>query len=343
MKEFLKDLRQSLIPNRWDAWQTLLLLSGLSAVFAAITEPPVQTLLSACGWLWLILSVWWFVYDVKKQLTFVGFWFAGPWIVAAAIGGFLISIIRDISIPALVVLWAPLAAVIQLLPNCIRSNPEQKTPEWIVPPVKHRQGMVLLLLSHLVVACWFQFYFLLQNWLHAYPSLLADRFDRSSFVINVAPPAKESRGADVLKLTEETLAAQLNQHNWPEVERWLLELNQQLPQLQATVRQKLEQQNPPSPENPWWKINAQVTGGEYDVQLQALWTGPSSSPSGYRVTLNCQVIPQMVVESPATLKFKEKGTSPALAPATSRFVAKVECEEPSEPQFDPESKAGVGV
>jgi hypothetical protein len=342
MKEFFADLRQNLVPNRWDAWQTLLLLSGLSAVFAAITQPPVQTLLSSCGWLWLILSVWWFVYDVKKQLTF-GFWFAGPWIVAAAIGGFLVSSIPAIPVEALLVLWAPVAAVIQLLPNCIRSHPDQKTPEWIVPLVKHRQGMVLLLLSHLVVACWFQFYFLLQSWLADYPSLLADRFDRSAFVINVAPPAKVSRGADVLKLAEETLVAQLNQQNWPEVERWLLEIKQQLPQLQATVRQKLEQQNPPSPENPWWQINAQVTGGEYDVQLQALWTGPASTPSGYRVILNCQVIPQMVVESPGALKFKEEDASPALAPATSRFVAKVQCEEPTEPQFDLEPKPGVGV
>jgi hypothetical protein len=152
------------------------------------------------------------------------------------------------------------------------------------------------------------------------------------------------RGTEVVQLAQAALVAQLKPRNWPEVERWLLELKDQLPPLQVTVQQELERQHPKSPENPLWKIGAEVTGGEYDVQLQAIWAGPSSAPDGYRVTLNCQVIRQMVVESPAALEFKQQTTPPALAPATPpRFVAKVECGEPSQPQFVSESQSGVGV
>jgi Family of unknown function (DUF5357) len=355
MKDFFQDLRKQLMPTQWASWQTLLLLSGFSALMAspmAVDKNPagaaMQMVVSGCGWIFLILGVWWFTAEkpIKETLTVNGL-FLGPWIVAALVTAFLYSSLKLLSVPVAVIFWPPLAALIAISGRFIKSNPDDKTPEFTWPEVKFRQEMVLLVLSYCVIACWLQFYFLLQGWLGEYPSLMAQRFEESAFVVELGNPEKDySRGRDVLKTAEDQLTNQFRKTSWPEVEKWLLEMNRNLPALEDTVKQTLNQRTRLE-ENNLWALRGQVTGGEYDVELRAVWQGPSAKSTGYYISKTCQISPETVFERPEVLTFKDgfkNGALPIVKPPTMRVIGKVKCGPASLPKFDLKpGDQGVGV
>ncbi len=339
MKGLIQDLRKQLTPPRWDAWQTLILLSMFSAILGSLANPPVENIIASCGWIWLILGVWWFVYDYKKALTF-GWWFTGPWIISALFAGFIASTFTGIPASAVIILWAPIAAAIAILPNFIQSNKDTKEPELAAPKKSKRHGMILLVLSHLVIACWFQFYFLLQNWLVNYPSLQAESFDRSAFVINLRPD-KHSRGGEVLRVAEEAMKAKLAPLDWPEVERWLLELNRSIPELQTDVQNRLSRGNIKFAEDSLWGLGGQVTGGEYDLELQAKWNGPRSE-NGHYITKLCHITPKTNIVAPQQFKIKAGEIAKSLP--KFRTVAAIKCEAPTEPaMIKPDENGTVGI
>ncbi len=333
MKDIFQNLRNILQPPRWDSWQTLMLMAVFSALLAGAATSWAQTLISSCGWIWLICSVWWLVYESKKSLTF-GFWFVGPWIISALIGLFLFSNFPMIAPSGLLILWAPVAALIAIFPNFIKSNSLTKEPEWSIPAVNKRQGMVFLVLTHLLVACWVQFYFLLQHWLMTSPSLQADAdFGRGNFVINVRPETV-SRGREILRLTETSLKQELKDKSWPEVERWLLELNRNIGKLQEDVQSSLGQQVIQYREDQWWKIDGEVTGGEYDLELTAYLQRPYSRKDGHQVSMICQITPKRIALPPEKIALKPEDIDlKEVSKNLPRFkmIAKVECEAPSEP------------
>ncbi len=343
MQEFIQDLRKKLTPPQFASWQTLLLMSAFSVLLAGATDSWVRELISNCGWIWLILSAWWFVYEYKKALTFSD-WFSGPWIVGALIGLFVVSTVKGQSwaLPwsTALILWPPLSAGIAILPNFIATDKDDKTPKWSNPLLNKRQGMVLLVLSHLLIACWFQFYFVLQHWLMDYPSLRADRFDRSAFVVNLGQDENFSRGRDVLKTSEDILRAKFLTMSWPEVERWLLDLNRQMPKLDEEVQQKLNKQKVRFAENSWWKLKGKVTGGEYDLDLYAIWQGPSSKTTGYKITKPCQISPKSVIEKKRTPALKN-GKLAIITESKPRVVGQVKCDMPSQPKFETADEGGV--
>jgi hypothetical protein len=341
MKGTIQHIRTQLTPPRWDSWQTLLLLSVFSAVLGGLATSPVKDVIATFGWVWLILGVWWLVYDQKKVLTFSG-WFVGPWIVSALTMGFLASTFpSQIALSAVIILWAPVSAAIAILPSFIQSNKETKEPEWAKPRKDKRPGLALLLLSHLMVACWFQFYFLLQSWLAAYPSLQAESFEHSAFVTKVQP-GRTSRGDLVLKVAEESLKAQLSQKDWPDVEKWLLDLNRNLPALQQDVQVRLGKQILRLPEDSLWGISGRVTGGEYDLELQADWQGPRSDNNGHQVTKLCRITPTTKATLPQNLKFKPGEITKSLP--KFRTVAKIQCEAPTDPTpSKPDENGTTGI
>jgi hypothetical protein len=350
MKGIIEDFRKNLTPPRWDSWQTMFLLSIFSALLGGIADPPVKNIIASLGWIWLILGVWWFVYEQKKALTFGG-WFVGPWIVSALICGFLISTFPGLSPAVVIILWAPISAAIAILPNFIQSNKETKEPEWAKPLKGKRHGMILLVLSHLVIACWFQFYFLLQSWLTQYPSLQAENLEQSAFVVNLRPE-KYSRGQDVLREAEVALKEKLAPLDWPEVERWLLELNRTLPDLNLDVQERLGRKNLRFAENNWWRVGGQVTGGEYDLELRAIWQGPRSQTDGHYIAKLCRINPQTVVIPPEQLKLRAdqlrlKNIKPEeIAKSLPKFrtMAKIKCDPPTDPkQIQPDESGTIGI
>ncbi|MBE9028953.1 DUF5357 family protein [filamentous cyanobacterium LEGE 11480] len=341
MKAVLQDLRKTLQPPRWDSWQTLMLMSIFSALLAGLATGWAQTLISSCGWIWLILSVWWLVYEYKKSLT-VGFWFTGPWIIAALITVFLSSNFPVIPRSALLILWAPVSAAIAILPTFIQSNKKTKEPEWSVPGVGKRQGLLLLVLTHLLIACWIQFYFLLQNWLTAYPSLQSENLDRGNFVVNIRPEPT-SRARSVLNLTEKSLREELKDKDWPEVERWLLETNRSMATLQSKVQERLSNQTIQYAEDSWWKITGKVTGGEYDLELQAYLQRPNTQTMGQPMSMVCRINPKTIALPPEQIALKTDDIDVKnIQKNLPRFrtIAKIECEAPTD-ELDSASESAI--
>ncbi len=339
MKDLVAALRGFLTPSQPASWQTLMLLSLFSVFIALFMTPIPQGFVSSCGWLFLITAVWWFVYEknVKTALTFNGIFasvFLGPWIISIltclALFGSWLSFAKLGGItPPMLICIAPLAALITIAPEFIKTNDATKTPEFTFPGAGKRQGMVLFVLSHFLVACWIQFYFLLQGWLALYPTILADDFSRSAFVVRVQPSIQSSRGKDVLTAAENELRDRFSNQTWGETERWLFETkgNAWVKELQTSVQKRLKDK-PGVGEVNLWQLGAKVSGDTYDsgalynLGLEATWTGPSADGKAYKVTKNCEVTPTRV--------FTRRANSSI---PNSKMVGKLRCTDVNEPKF----------
>ena len=338
MKDLFASLRSFLTPKDPASWQTFMLLSLFSVVMAAFMSPGVQGIVSSCGWFFLIVAVWWFVHekDVQSALSFNGVFtkiFLGPWIVASlivlAVFGSWAGFINLLGIaPPAFICVAPLAALIALAPKFIKSSKE-KTPEFTIPAAKERQGMVLFVLSHLLIACWFQFYFLLQGWLNLYPSLMAEDFSRSSFVVRVQPNIQVSRGREVLNAAESDLRDRLNNQNWSAIERWLFESkvsNQWTTDLERNVQSRLRNKLGGGEMDLWTlsgKVDADAydSGAYYNLVLNATWKGPTATQTPYTVSKRCELIPKR------TFSRRDKSAIPE-----TKVIGTLNCAEIKDPK-----------
>jgi Family of unknown function (DUF5357) len=338
MKDLFAALRSFLTPSDPASWQTLMLLSLFSVVMAAFMSSVVQGIVSFCGWAFLIAAVWWFIHekDVQSALTFNGIFtkiFVGPWIVATLFGiatfgswsGFAkLSTVA----PAAIICIPPIAAAITLAPKFIKTTAD-KTPAFTIPEAKHRQGMALFVLSHLLIACWFQFYFLIQGWLNLYPSLMAEDFNRSSFVIRVQPAVQASRGKEVLNAAESELRDRFNNQSWGNIERWLFESkvsDNWANELEKNVQSRLKNKFGGG-EMELWKLSGKATGDTYDsgayynLLLNATWKGPTATQSNYTVTKRCELSPKRT--------FSKKAGSPI---PESKVIGTLRCADVTEPK-----------
>ena len=341
MKDLIASLRSFLNPPQPASWQTLILLSLFSVFIAIFLSPIPQGLVSSFGWFFLITAVWWFVYEknVKSALEFDGIFskiFLGPWIVSIltcfAVFGSWVGFAKfgGITPPAMICI-APLAAAIAIAPDCVKTDDKTKKPVYILPDVKKRQGLVLFVLSHLLIACWVQFYFLIQGWLGMYPSLLADDLSRSAFVVRVQPQNLQqiTRGREILNAAEVELRDRFANQSWGEIERWIFEVkaDQRITDLKGAIEKRLVNQ-PGNGELNLWKLNAKVTGDTYDsgafynLALEATWTGPSSSGQNYKVTKTCKIDPKRT--------FTRRPNSPI--PET-KVVGKLSCGDVQQPKL----------
>ena len=341
MKDLVASIRGFLTPAQPASWQTLMLLSLFSVVIALFMTPLPQRIVSSGGWFFLITAVWWFVYekDVKAALTidviFTKF-FLGPWIVSTltcvALFGSWSGFGKFGSItPPMLICIPPLAALIAIAPDFIKTNDVAKTPEFTLPGTGKRQGLVLFVLSHFLIACWIQFYFLLQGWLAMYPSILSDDFSRSAFVVRVEPSfLQSSRGRDVLNAAENELRDRFNVQSWADTERWLFETKGDtwVKDLQTSVQNRLKDK-PGTGEVNLWQLSAKVAGDTYDsgafynLNLEATWTGPSANRQGYTVTKKCEIVPKRV--------FMARPNSPV---PDSKMVAKLRCSDVTDPKLE---------
>lgn len=329
IKIAFQQVRDRMKPPQWASWQTFILLSIFSAIVAALTNAPVQSIIASIGWVFLIIGVWWFTYEepVKKKLTFNGL-FLGPWITGALVSIWIFGSWQGRPTPASFISWPVISAIIWSTPRFVKTDPKTVTPVYTLPTPAGRQDIVLLLLSNLIISCWFQLYFLTQDWLGAYPSLRADDFSRSAFVVELQPQNQTaSRGVEVLDIAEQSLKARLEGKPWAEVERWLEDLNQEMPALAAEVQQKL----PQFTENELWDLDGRVTSDRYTLELQAIWQGPSARSRGYYIAKSCQIIQGRKVGPPAQLNFGSSAP-PAVSAPVSRSVGVIKCEAPTEPQ-----------
>ena len=283
------------------SWQTALMLSLLSwLVFLLLQEPLAQKFVSFFGWIFLILGVDWALLGRSFKIPILGLPIRyGPWVTGAIVTLALYSnriFLQDV--PSALISYPLISAVIASLPKFLRPGPVFRTPD-----PAGRQDIVILLLLGSLYSCWFQLHFILQDIVEQYPSLLADDFSRSGFVVRFDQDDEISNGVPILNVTEATIRTELDKLNsWIEIQQWLRNIQSQVPQIATIVRYEVFGRQPQIKEYQLWRLNAQTLDNPQDpasllLQLQALWYGSSSLGSGYILQRTC-TIQQAILQIP---------------------------------------------
>jgi hypothetical protein len=283
-------LQKNLRPPSAFSWETLILLSLFSFYMSVLATDFVHNLLENFAWIFLILGVYWGTTSANqlrigyKYPTDPGFPLS-PWITGAIVSFYLYSL-NGIDAQDALVSWPIISAIIAAIPDFLTDDLRLKTP----PPYK-RQNLVILFGTQMLLSCWFQFYFVIQDWIAQYPTLLADDFHQSAFVVKREVDERViPRGASILNSMEPKLAQQLNNKPWPQVERSLLP--QQRTKLISAIAQQAKQQSDSVVEDDLWRVTSGVSSRNsgYNLLLQATWQGPRSGlQQKYSITKSCQI------------------------------------------------------
>jgi hypothetical protein len=295
VKNFVVLLWQQIKPPQAFSWQTLVLLSLFSWMMSlASRSNVVQNSLATLGWFFLTLGVGWATAGAKFQILGLQL-YPGPWLTGA-----LVSILFGTwySAPqAALILWPIFSGAIAALPKFVVAGFKIK-----VPDTQGRQDLITMSLIYLLVSCWMAFYVEIQRWMNDYPSMLADNFEKSAFVVEYggsreAIALERSKGFAMLEEAARELREELQPLRWREVERWLLPNGEQergqLDPLLESVKTKILNG---SKEADWWVLEVSdiksLLGSQprYDITMQATWSGPGSNPDGYTLQKVCEVV-----------------------------------------------------
>ena len=320
-------IRKLLIPPKAYSWQTFIYLSVFSWVFSYFATGYVQSFIGFLGWLFLIAGTAWYTTDDPLRVpgTFMP--------VGAVITGFLVSIFafgnsEDVITPRTIILWPTISGIITAIPDFIEGTDRKTTAK--IPKPEVREKIIVLVASCMLLSCWIQTYFVMENWLTQYPSLLTDNFQSSTFVRRIEEVETETEtqaetqtqkipknGVTILDALQIRVEENLNKTPWSQVERWLLEATQEVKTLGIPIiEEKLGQYE----ERKLWTVDARVTNLQsgYVLTLLSIWLGPSSDPKGYYLQKSCRIEP--IAVSATTTKVtlsqvEEKDT-----------VAEIECD-----------------
>jgi len=306
--EFFQKIVNNFIPPNIFSYQTLFLLSLFSYFMSRFSDGIVRKLLLAMVGIFLVLGTYWattankklWLYRDEKAKPKKEGLPLSPWITSTIVCVYLfITFPRLIfgSIPesggqAALVAWPMISAVIAALPDFMGLKEDDELTTKTPPPPK-RQNLVILFGINILLSCWFQFYFVIQSWLTQYPSLLADDFTESAFVVNVAPTQSEQpRGVKILNEMELPLQEKLSGQLWSEVEKLLLkeEREKWVTSIADNAKTKLS----PVKEDRLWIVTSDVSSRDsgYNLELQAIWQGPRSpSRKPYPIQKSCQITP----------------------------------------------------
>lgn len=316
LRKIFQDIFQLIISKKWDSAKTLIWLSVFSWAMSLLAGSFVQNFIAFCGWLFLIPGIHWLMYEEKKIKEFLTIEkvFIAPWITGALICFFLFATPENLP-GIMVVIWPIISAIIAAPTKFIKPGPTYKVPG---PPV--RQDLIIMVLFNLLLSCWLQLSYSTQVWLAEYPSLRADDLTNSSFVVQTqSTEAANSQGYDILVQAEAALKESLQGQSWSQVERWLVNFDDRIGEFNRQIIDRL----PAKAENAYWQIEGRVLAGEYNVQLFAVWKGPSSNNLGYHLAKTCQ-ISQVV---PTDIKTTPQTSLPmgSVAPNTQVGTATVSC------------------
>ena len=291
-------LRQKITLPSAFSWQTLIVLfvfSWYMAWLSTFTKSNgfVANLLANFGWIFLILGVYWATTSSSqlrigyKEPSKPGFPLS-PWITGALVSMYLFGFLgnetgefsRD-----MLIYWPMMSAIIYLIPDYLGKDFTLK-----IPPPEQRKNQVIIFATQVLLSCWFQFHFLIQDYVAQYPSVVADDLEKSAFVVKWTRPMSEPipRGALILDTMEPELRKQLNGRSWPVVEKLLLPKERKI-LIDKTLAQA--KQRSPVLEDDLWVVtsNASQKGSGYNLDLRADWQGPRSKNQPYLVTKNCQI------------------------------------------------------
>ncbi|MGH2414228.1 MAG: septal junction protein FraD, partial [Brasilonema sp.] len=302
-------IKKILIPPKAYSWQTLIYLSLFSWLMSSLCVGFVKDLIAFCGWLFLIFGTAWYTTDSPLYIPGTNM----P--IGAAITGFLVSVFafgyeENVFTPRTIVLWPTISAVITAIPEFFEgTGTEAKTQ---IPKIEERQRILILVGSSMVISCWLQFYFVTENWLNEYPSLLVDNYQGSAFVIKTLSTDKVPKnGVLVLDKLAPQVEAQIAGQPWSQVEQWLINAEQNVGSLGKQVIQvNLAEYE----ERSLWRVEPRVSGVKdaYKLDLLSIWGGPSSNPRGYYLVKSCRVDPVLAsgnTSSQTVRKTEERTTT----------------------------------
>ncbi|MBD6615169.1 hypothetical protein FNW02_04705 [Komarekiella sp. 'clone 1'] len=281
-------VKKVLVPPKAYSWQTFIYLSVFSWVLSYFATGYIRDIIAFCGWLFLISGTAW--YTTEDPLRVPGTFMP----VGAVITGFLVSVFafgdqEDVITPRTIVLWPTISALITAIPEFIEGTDTDAKAQ--IPKPEDRQRILILVASCMLLSCWIQFYFVMDNWLREYPSLQADNFKRSNFVVRTQGPEKiPQNGVVILEKLQPLIEEQIAERPWSEVERWLLDAKLQVgnagKQVIANNLAEYEEKN-------LWRVEPRVANikSGYILDLLSIWTGPSSNPRGYYLKKSCRVEP----------------------------------------------------
>ncbi|HIK43872.1 MAG TPA: DUF5357 family protein [Leptolyngbyaceae cyanobacterium M65_K2018_010] len=287
LRQTLANLQTLLLPQNYFSWQTIIYLSLFSWLMSLLGRGLGATiwtvgLMTTLSWAFLALGVGWLLEHNRVNLLGIPI---APWVSGAILCIFLFGSWGGDWLQPAVVAWPLVSFMVVAVPSLVNWDLKWQTP---LPTV--RQNLVLLFLLSLLFSCWLQFYFRIQAWTQAYPSLVADSFEASHFVYRIPGQLVPlSEGVNHLTAAETFVREQIDGKPWPSVERWLLnsEGNRQ------AIQQEIQRTQPASPESQLWQFDLQpITQGEgYGLKLRAIWLGPSAHEQGYYLEKSCQILP----------------------------------------------------
>jgi Family of unknown function (DUF5357) len=322
-------IKKLLIPERAYSWQTLIYLSIFSWIMSSLAAPPIRSVIAFFGWVFLIAGTSWYTTDQPLLIPGTNM----P--VGAVITGFLVSVFafgheRDIITTRTIVLWPTISAIITAIPEFFEGSGIDYKRQ--IPKAEIRQRIVVLVGSCLILSCWLQLYFTVDKWAKQYPSVLADDFGRSAFVIQTKPRAKiPENGAIILNRLQPVVEQQIEATDWSDVERWLQEAPQRVNSIGKQVIDNLERQSGKKVREDqvesveeWrlWNVDSRVINsksGGYRLDLLTLWKGPSSSSTRYYLRKSCQIDPISRGADTTTVNIKK--------PGEKITVAEIQCEK----------------
>jgi hypothetical protein len=288
--EFIQNLfagvQKLIMPPKAFSWQTLIYLSIFSLGCSYLAIGPIKSLIAFCGWLFLVAGTSWYTTDDPLRVpgTFMP--------VGALITGFLISVFafghqQNVVTPRTIVIWPTLAAVITGIPEFFTGGgPLAKTT---IPKIEVRKKIIILLAWSMLVSCWIQFYFVIDKWLKEYPSLSAETFTNSTFVIKIEPKSKQPQNGNmILNKIQPKIEEQIANRAWSEVERWLLEANERVGNLgENLIQENLYEYE----EKALWRIEPRISNipSGYQLDILSIWQGPSDNPRGFFLQKTCRI------------------------------------------------------
>lgn len=310
--------RKILIPPKAYSWQTFIYLSLFSWIMSYCATGYIRDIIALCGWLFLIAGTAWYTTDDPLRVpgTFMP--------IGAVITGFLVSVFafgdqQDVITPRTIVLWPTISALITAIPEFIEGN--DITSKTRIPKPEARQKIIILVASCMIISCWLQFYFVMDNWLKQYPSLLAEDFGRSSFVFTRIEREKlPTNGVIILDRLQPLVEEEIAEKPWSQVERWLIEANERVGRL---GRQVLNNNLPRYEEKELWRVEPRVFNikSGYRLDLLSVWTGPTANPRGYFLRKSCLINP--VAATPRS------STTNSRIPEDKSTVAEIQCDRSS--------------
>ncbi|OCQ96659.1 hypothetical protein BCD67_16255 [Oscillatoriales cyanobacterium USR001] len=275
-------LQKYLLPPQFFHWKTPLLISLFFFLISAleIKNQGLKHSLGDFSWLFFTIGVGWRTNQPPFLIRGISI---SPWIIGGLISIFLSGKLAFDRQALAVIFWPIISVCLAVIIKFINSGAKLEPTPPLIRPI-----FLIIILIHVLISCWLAFHFIIQGWLNEYPSVLANDFSKSSFVISLKPPSlTNSRGMLIIKLMEQQLNIKTRNQSWEKVEAWLIAMSRN----QYLMRNEIFHKIPSLRENSKWELKTEIIQGQsrYQLRLLAVWHGLSNKPGGYTLSKFCEV------------------------------------------------------